>query len=278
MSEDQTTKTSILIAGAGGRMGRAIARAALEDGSYQLAGGFEPEGSPMIGQDLGVLAGLEPVGALVAQAGDAIAPEAVIIDFSTPAAAADLAARASEAQVPVVIGATGFSVEQDAILNTAATKTAIVKSGNMSLGVNLLAALVEKAAHVLPESYDIEIIEAHHRHKVDAPSGTALMLGEAAAAGRGVDLAEKSVRARDGITGARESGDIGFAVVRGGGIIGEHSAHFAGAREVLTLSHSAIDRTLFAEGALVAARWAKAQASQDGGAGLYGMRDVLGLT
>ncbi len=272
MAETQQEKTPILIAGAGGRMGRAIARAALETGSCELIGGFEPVGSPLLGQDLGMLAGLDAIGVLVREAGGALPKDGVIIDFSAPQAAVELAGRAADAGVAVVVGATGFDESQDKAFEEAAKKTAIVKSGNMSLGVNLLAALVEKAASALPDSYDIEIIEAHHRHKVDAPSGTALMIAEAAAAGRGVSLAEKSVRVRDGITGERKSGDIGFAVIRGGGIVGDHSAHFAGSREVITLSHNAIDRTLFAEGALAAAQWVHGKSPK-----LYDMRDVLGL-
>ena len=172
-----------------------------------------------------------------------------------------------------MIGSTGFSDEQLARIDAAATKIAIVRSGNYSLGVNMLMGLVRQAAAALPaEDWDIEVYEAHHKRKVDAPSGTALMLGEAAAEGRGVKLTEVSDRGRDGVTGPRKEGDIGFSVVRGGGIIGEHSVIFAGESESLTLSHSAIDRGLFARGAIAAAVWVKGQPP-----GLYDMQDVLGF-
>jgi 4-hydroxy-tetrahydrodipicolinate reductase len=174
----------------------------------------------------------------------------------------------------LVLGATGFDAGQIARIDAAARKIAIVRAGNFSLGLNLVMGFVEQAARVLgPDAYDIEIFEAHHRHKVDAPSGAALMLGAAAARGRGVDLDKVAQRGRDGITGARTPGDIGFSVMRGGGIVGEHSVTFAAEDEVLTLSHSARDRSLFARGAAAAARWVAGRPP-----GAYDMRDVLGFS
>jgi 4-hydroxy-tetrahydrodipicolinate reductase len=198
----------------------------------------------------------------------------VVVDFSTPAASVALAGEAATLGRPaLVIGSTGFSPGEIDALAEAALRIPIVRAGNFSLGVNMLMGLVELASAALsPAEFDIEVTEAHHRRKVDAPSGTALMLGQAAARGRGVDLDRVSIRARDGITGARPEGAIGFSVVRGGGVIGEHSVIFAGEDEILTLSHSARDRGLFARGALAAARWG---VSRDPGA--YDMRDVLGF-
>jgi 4-hydroxy-tetrahydrodipicolinate reductase len=198
-----------------------------------------------------------------------------IIDFSAPAGSTALARAAATRGGPaLVVGTTGFSAAEDAEIADAAGEVAIVKSGNFSLAVNLLAALVEEAARRLPaEAWDIEILEAHHRRKVDAPSGTALLLGQAAARGRGVDLAAVSERGRDGLTGPRTEGAIGFVSLRAGGLVGEHSVTLASDDEVLTLSHSARDRRLFARGALEAALWVRSRPP-----GLYDMRDVLGLT
>ena len=206
---------------------------------------------------------------------EALAAADVVIDFSTPEGSAALAQAAAERGGPaLVIGSTGLSDAQEAEIARAAGRVAVVRSGNFSLGVNLLAALVAQAARALPAStYDIEILEAHHRRKVDAPSGTALMLAEAAAEGRGVPLKAVEARARDGITGPRPEGQIGFSVIRGGGIVGEHSVLFAAEDEIITLSHSARDRGLFARGAVEAAAWAARKAP-----GLYGMADVLGLS
>ncbi len=264
---------SILVAGAGGRMGRAVVKEILATAGASLAGGFERPGGAFIGADLGVLAGLDALGLRVEDSpADGLKRAGALIDFTTPAASLDHARAAAEAGVAHVIGATGFSAEEEAELKKAAKKIPIVKSGNMSLGVNLLAALVEETAKKLSDDYDIEIVEAHHRAKVDAPSGTALMLARAAAAGRGVDLAEKTARERESLAGPRRAGDIGFAVIRGGGIVGEHQVIFARSQEVITLSHTAIDRGLFAKGAVAAARWAAGKPP-----GLYSMRDVLGL-
>jgi 4-hydroxy-tetrahydrodipicolinate reductase len=205
---------------------------------------------------------------------DALALANVVIDFTTPAASAELAARAAARGGPaLVMGSTGFDAAQLATVARAAGKIAIVRAGNFSLGVNMLMGLVAQAARALPAAaYDIEVLEAHHQRKVDAPSGTALMLGEAAAAGRGVRLADVERRARDGITGARVVGEIGFASLRGGGVVGEHSVIFAAEDEILTLTHSARDRGLFARGAVAAARWVAGRP-----AGEYDMQDVLGF-
>ena len=199
----------------------------------------------------------------------------VVIDFTTPAASVTLAQVCAERGGPrLLLGATGFDDSQVGAIANAASRIAIVRAGNFSLGLNMLMGFVEQAARALgPEAYDIEVFEAHHRHKVDAPSGAALMLGEAAARGRGVSLSNAARRARDGITGARPQGEIGFSVMRGGGIVGEHSVTFAADDEILTLSHSARDRGLFARGAAAAAWWVA-----DKPPGLYDMRDVLGFS
>lgn len=263
--------TSILVAGAGGRMGKAVVAEVLKTPGARLAGGFERSGGPHIGKDIGALAGLDAIGlAVEAEMGAGLKRAGAVIDFTAPVASLDHARAAAAEGVAHVIGTTGFSAEQEAELAAVAGDIPIVKSGNMSLGVNLLTALVEEAAAALGEDYDIEIFEAHHRHKVDAPSGTALMLGKAAAAGRGVSLGDKKADGTRG--GARKEGDIGFSVFRGGGVVGEHKVSFAGADEIITLSHSAIDRALFARGAVKAAQWAMGRAP-----GLYSMRDVLGL-
>lgn len=263
--------SSILVAGAGGRMGKAVIAEILRTPGASLAGGFERAGGAEIGKDIGALAGLDAIGlAVEPDMGAGLKRAGALIDFTAPAASVGHARAAAAQGVAHVIGTTGFSEEENAALARVAADIPIVKSGNMSLGVNLLTALVERAAAALGEEYDIEILEAHHRHKIDAPSGTALMLGAAAAAGRGVSLDE--TKAEGARRGARRAGDIGFSVLRGGGVVGEHKVSFAGADEVLTLSHSAIDRALFAKGAVRAAQWAIGKAP-----GLYSMRDVLGL-
>ncbi|MEK1925987.1 MAG: 4-hydroxy-tetrahydrodipicolinate reductase, partial [Rhizobium giardinii] len=197
-----------------------------------------------------------------------------VLDFTSPAASVEFAGLAAQARIVHVIGTTGCSSGDDERIKAAARHARIVKSGNLSLGVNLLGVLTEQAARALgPADWDIEILEMHHKHKVDAPSGTALLLGEAAAKGRGIDLASQSVRVRDGHTGARVAGTIGFATLRGGSVIGEHSVILAGEGEQVTLSHSATDRSIFARGAVTAALWARGQKP-----GLYSMLDVLGLS
>lgn len=264
-------KTSILVAGAGGRMGRAVVAEILKTPGATLAGGFERPGGPDIGKDIGVLAGLDALGLEVEDAAEkGLSRAGSLIDFTAPSASVQNARAAADKGVAHVIGTTGFSADDEAAIAEIAKTIPIVKSGNMSVGVNVLTALVEAAAKALHDEYDIEIFEAHHRAKVDAPSGTALMLGHAAAKGRGVDLDGK--RAATDRAGKREPGDIGFSVMRGGGIVGDHRVAFAGMQEVITLSHSAIDRGLFAKGAVAAARWAMGQPP-----GLYSMRDVLGL-
>ncbi len=252
-------------------MGKAIVAEILKTPGASLAGGFERPGGPDIGKDIGVLAGLDAIGLAVEDSAEkGLARAGALIDFTAPSVSAANAAAAAASGVAHVIGTTGLTGADEAAIAEAAKAVPIVRSGNMSVGVNVLTALVEQAAKLLDEDFDIEIFEAHHRAKVDAPSGTALMLAEAAARGRGAKLDDK--RAEIDRSGARKSGDIGFSVSRGGGIVGDHRVSFAGMQEVITLSHSAIDRGLFAKGAVAAARWAIGKPP-----GLYSMRDVLGL-
>ena len=263
----------LIIAGAAGRMGRALIRLVGETDGLTLCGALEHEGSPSLGQDAGRLAGGPDSGVLVSDEALPLVVEADgIIDFSTPATSVALLALAAQARIVHVIGTTGFASDDLAKLKAAARHATIVRSGNMSLGVNLLAALTRQTARVLGTSFDVEIVEMHHRMKVDAPSGTALMLGEAAAEGLGVQLADSAVRGRDGVTGARASATIGFAALRGGTVVGDHSVIFAGEGERIELSHRAEDRAIFARGALKAAMWARGRKP-----GLYSMADVLGL-
>jgi 4-hydroxy-tetrahydrodipicolinate reductase len=264
----------LAIAGAAGRMGRVLTRIIHETAGAEVAGGLEPKGSAAIGADLGTLAGLPPLGLTI---GDDPLPLLArvdgVIDFTSPAASLILADIAAQARIVHVIGTTGIDGAGDVRIRAAARHARIVKSGNMSLGVNLLAAAVAKVAAALGEEFDIEILEMHHRHKVDAPSGTALLLGEAAARGRGIDLGQRAIRVRDGHTGARRAGDIGFATLRGGSVVGEHSVIFAGPAERIEISHRAESRDIFARGAVKAALWA-----MDKKPGLYTMADVLGMT
>ena len=263
----------LVVTGAAGRMGRMLVKAIAETEGVRLAGALEREGSAAVGQDAGTLAG---VGALnipvTTDALEAFVATDGVIDFSSPTASVAFADLAAQARVAHVIGTTGLGADHLARIGRAAWHAPIVRSGNMSLGVNLLAGLVQRVAKTLGVEFDIEILEMHHRMKVDAPSGTALLLGEAAAAGRDITLAERSVRARDGHTGARVAGDIGFASLRGGSVVGDHTVVFAGVGERLELSHKAEDRSIFATGALKAALWARGRKP-----GLYGMADVLGL-
>jgi 4-hydroxy-tetrahydrodipicolinate reductase len=263
----------LVIAGAGGRMGRALIQAIAATKGVTLAGAVEAADSAVIGRDAGELAGLGPNGVkIVSDIAPLLQATDGLIEFTSPAVTLALAELTASAGIAHVIGTTGHSVEQEAAIAKAASRATIVKSGNMSLGVNLLAALVKRVAQTLGEDYDIEILEMHHNKKIDAPSGTALMLGGAAAAGRGVDLAQRSVRGRDGLTAARSPGDIGFASLRGGTVVGEHSVIFAGPAERVELTHRAEDRMIFARGALHAALWARGKKP-----GLYSMADVLGL-
>jgi 4-hydroxy-tetrahydrodipicolinate reductase len=261
------------IVGCAGRMGRTNLCQVLETEGVTLAGGLERPGHPALGQDLGTLAGLEPVGLAATDDLDALlAASDVLIEFSTPEATLATTARAAERGCAHVIGTTGLDAEQTRRLEAHAQRIPIVWAPNMSLGVNLLLGLVEQAAAALDAGYDIEIVEMHHRHKVDAPSGTALALGRAAARGRQVALEQAAVRVRDGITGPREAGTIGFATLRGGDVVGDHRVVFAGLGERLELAHIATDRRIYARGAVHAARWTEGRAP-----GLYGMSDVLGL-
>jgi 4-hydroxy-tetrahydrodipicolinate reductase len=263
----------LVIAGAGGRMGRTLVKAASEMSGVAVVGALEHAGSALIGQDAGVLAGLPANGvALTSDIAAALRGADALVDFTIPDATAEMASLAARAGCVHVIGTTGLSAQQEARVAAAAEKIAIVKSGNMSLGVNLLAALVKRVAATLDEDFDIEIVEMHHNKKIDAPSGTALMFGEAAARGRQVALAERALRGRDGHTGARPRGGIGFAALRGGTVVGEHSVVFAGTAERIELVHKAEDRMIFARGALKAALWARGRPP-----GFYTMTDVLGL-
>ncbi|MCD7058455.1 4-hydroxy-tetrahydrodipicolinate reductase [Pelagibacterium xiamenense] len=263
------------IVGAGGRMGQANIKAVAAHEGLTLVAAIDRAGAPALGKDAGALAGLEPLGVTIGDDLPALLDAVdAVLDFTAPALTVEVARRVAQKGLIHIIGTTGCSPGDDAAIAAAAEAGArIVKSGNMSLGVNLLAALVKKAAAALDETFDIEVLEMHHRHKVDAPSGTALLLGEAAAEGRDIDLNQHSVRVRDGHTGPREAGSIGFATLRGGGIVGEHSVLFSSMAETITLSHSARDRALFADGAIRAALWAA-----DKPGGLYSMADVLGLS
>jgi 4-hydroxy-tetrahydrodipicolinate reductase len=263
----------LAIAGAAGRMGRVLTRIVHETPGAEVAGGIEPKGSPHIGSDMGALAGLGPLDVMITDDPLTLLTQVDgIIDFTVPAATLALAELTAQARIVHVIGTTGIDEAGNDRIKAAARHARIVKSGNMSLGVNLLAALVRKVAAALDEDYDIEIVEMHHKHKIDAPSGTALMLGEAAAQGRGIDLKQRSVRTRDGHTGARTAGDIGFATLRGGSVVGEHTVMFAGETERIELTHKASSRDMFARGAVRAALWGFDQKP-----GLYAMTDVLGL-
>jgi 4-hydroxy-tetrahydrodipicolinate reductase len=263
----------LVIAGAAGRMGLSLVHAVHETRGFALAGALERKGAPQLGEDAGELAGLKPAGVKIASDPRALLGKAdAIVDFTVPASTVALAKLAAEAGIAHVIGTTGLSADDEKAIAAAARRTVIVKSGNMSLGVNLLAALTKRAAQALGAEFDIEILEMHHNKKVDAPSVTALLLGRAAAEGRSIDLAKRSVRGRDGHTGARREGDIGFAALRGGSVVGDHSVILAGPHERIELVHRAEDRMIFARGALAAARWAKGQKP-----GLYSMADVLGL-
>jgi 4-hydroxy-tetrahydrodipicolinate reductase len=266
---------TVAIAGVAGRMGGALIRAASEaKQEIRIVGGTERAGSAALGVDLGTVARTRQVGVAATDDVRAAAAAAdVWIDFTAPdASLAALDALAGTKVRAAIVGTTGLSAEQEAKIAAAAKRLAIVRSGNFSLGVNLLASLVREAAAKLGEGWDIEIVEAHHHRKIDAPSGTALLLGEAAAEGRRAALADVRLAPYDGITGKRPEGRIGFASIRAGGIVGEHEVIFGAEREVLRLSHQALDRAVFADGALVAAAWVA-----DKPPGLYSMRDVLGL-
>lgn len=263
----------LVVAGAAGRMGRVLIQIIHATPGASLVGAIEQPDSIALGQDAGLLAGCGQMGVEISgDALNAIVGADGILDFTSPQVSAELSALAAQARVVHVIGTTGFGPEHLARIEAAARHAVVVRSGNMSLGVNLLAALVERVARTLGAEFDVEILEMHHRMKVDAPSGTALLLGEAAAKGRGVALDPHAVRARDGHTGARRPGDIGFATLRGGTVVGDHKVIFAGPGERIELAHAAEDRSIFARGAVRAALWGKDQKP-----GLYTMADVLGL-
>ncbi|MCR9122088.1 MAG: 4-hydroxy-tetrahydrodipicolinate reductase [Phyllobacteriaceae bacterium] len=266
---------AIAVVGAGGRMGRALIDAIADDPAARLSGALEREGDDTILRDAGDIAGTGANGVTVtADPDEAFDGADAILDFTAPAATRAFADMAAEKGIAHIIGTTGMSADDEAHVHLAAQRTVIVKSGNMSMGVILLSVLVERAAAALDASdWDIEVLEMHHKHKVDAPSGTALLLGQAAATGRDIDLDHNSVRMRDGHTGPRAAGAVGFATLRGGSVVGDHSVIMAGPGERLVLSHHAEDRGIFARGAVKAAIWSRGQAP-----GLYSMRDVLGVS
>lgn len=261
------------IVGCAGRMGRTLIKAVAEHEACALAGGSEAPESPLLGQDLGVLAGLEALGQTVAADPiDVFAAAHAVIDFTTPAASLRHAELAAQGQVAYVVGTTGLTPDEQGAIERAARHIPVVQAANMSLGINVLLDLVERAAARLDADYDIEVLEMHHRWKVDAPSGTALALGQAAARGRDAALDEIAQRGRDGMTGPRKRGDIGFAALRGGDVTGDHSVIFAAEGERIEITHKAASREIYARGALKAALWARGKPS-----GLYSMKDVLGL-
>ncbi|CAK0755965.1 4-hydroxy-tetrahydrodipicolinate reductase [uncultured Gammaproteobacteria bacterium] len=261
------------VVGCAGRMGQMIVRECLASAGCTLAGGSERAGSAAVGKDLGILVGGEPLDLIVTDNAAALfAVAQVVIDFTTPEATVGHAALAAEHGTALVVGTTGLNVDHLAVLAAAGAKVTVVQAANMSLGVNLLLGLVEQVARTLDDGFDIEIVEMHHKHKVDAPSGTALALGRAAATGRGVDLDQVSARVRDGLIGPRRPGGIGFATLRGGDVVGDHTVIFAGDGERVELTHKAGGRQIFARGAVRAALWSAGRAP-----GLYGMRDVLGV-
>ncbi|MHA6263019.1 4-hydroxy-tetrahydrodipicolinate reductase [Arenibacterium sp. CAU 1754] len=268
-----THHPGIVVTGASGRMGQMLIKLVCDSDKVRLVGAVERTGHDWVGQDVGTAMGGAAVGVTVTdQPLDAFANAQAILDFTSPEATLEFAALAAQARAVHVIGTTGMSDEQIERLKPAARHAVIIRAGNMSLGVNLLVELTKKVAAALDEDFDVEVIEAHHHHKVDAPSGTALMLGQAAADGRGVELNDVSDRGRDGITGARERGHIGFSAIRGGDIVGEHDVLFAGPGERVILRHVATDRAIFARGALKAALWGQGKAP-----GEYNMADVLGF-
>jgi 4-hydroxy-tetrahydrodipicolinate reductase len=263
----------IAVMGVAGRMGKELVRAVSETEGCSLAGAVERPDSPIVGADIGTVAGLAPLGIKVTTDPlDVIAAAEAILDFTSPKATVEFAGLAANARIVHVIGTTGLDEADEAKIAAAARHAPIIKAGNMSLGVNLLAAITRRVAEALDADYDIEIVEMHHRDKVDAPSGTALMLGAAAAQGRGIDLSAHAVKARDGITGKRKKGDIGFASLRGGSVVGDHKVILAGPGERIELAHIAADRSIFARGAVKAALWGRGKPP-----GLYSMSDVLGL-
>jgi 4-hydroxy-tetrahydrodipicolinate reductase len=266
------TTCRIGILGCAGRMGRMLIQQTLQTEGAELAGGIDRPGTEE-GRDLAELVGLPAIGVTVGyDAAELFKSVDAVIDFTSPHATAAHAALAATSGCALIVGTTGLGAEQEQAIRLAAEKVPVVWTANMSLGVNLLLGLVEQVARALGTDWDIDILEMHHRHKVDAPSGTALALGRAAAAGRQVDFEAEAVRSRDGITGPRRAGSIGFATLRGGDVVGDHTVIFAADGERIELSHKASDRRIFARGAVRAALWTRGQRP-----GLYGMKDVLGI-
>jgi len=262
----------VIITGASGRMGRMLVRAVAESDGAELVGATERAGSEWLGHDAGELAGVGRLDVLLSDDLANVSAADVLIDFTAPEASLIHARHAAENGLGMVIGTTGHTPEQLAELRTILADSPVVMAANFSVGVNLALQLTEQAAAILGTDYDAEIFEAHHKHKVDAPSGTALAMGRSLAAGRGVALDDVAVYAREGITGAREAGNIGFSVMRAGAIVGEHKAMFVSDAERIEINHIATDRMVFAKGAVRAADWLSNQS-----AGWYGMDDVLGL-
>ena len=262
----------IVIVGASGRMGRMLVRAVCDTHGVTVCGATERSGSPFVGRDAGELAGVETLGVKITDNIQTCCEADVIIDFTAPAATLTHAAFAAEHGMGMVIGTTGFEAAQLDELREILSNSPVVMAANYSVGVNLALSLIERAAEVLGDDYDAEIFEAHHKHKVDAPSGTALAMGRALAAGRCVKLEETAVYSREGITGARKPGSIGFSVVRGGNIVGEHQAMFIADEERIEINHVASDRMVFAKGAVRAGSWLMRK-----DAGWYDMQDVLNL-
>jgi dihydrodipicolinate reductase len=261
------------VVGCAGRMGQMLVREIAATPGCTLAGGTERVGGPALGKDIGTLAGVDALGVVAIDDAATLFAEAdAVIDFTSPDATVRHAALAAQSQTVLVVGTTGINPSQQEAIAQAATHTPVVQSPNMSLGVNLLLALVEQVGRALGDDFDIDILEMHHRNKVDAPSGTALGLGRAAAAGRGVKLEDVWQKVRDGHTGVRPRGEIGFATLRGGDVIGDHTVVFAGDGERIELTHKASGRQIYAKGAVRAAQWANDKAP-----GLYSMKDVLGL-
>lgn len=259
--------------GASGRMGRMITKAVTEIAGVEIATATDRPDADVIGQDIGLMNNLPEAGVIVRDDASSLFAETVhaVIDFTSPQVSVDHAMLCAEHGIPIVVGTTGLTEEHIEGLKKAAEKTAVIWCANTSVGVTMLGQLVEDAVRALGADWDIEIVETHHKHKVDAPSGTALALGEAAARGRGVALKDVAETVRDGITGEREDGTIGFAVMRGGDVVGEHSVIFYGQSERVEITHRAMDRMVFARGAVRAGRWAASAQP-----GLYSMKDVLG--
>jgi len=261
------------IVGCGGRMGRMLVREVIKNKNTSLIGGVERSGDVLIGKDIGLLVGNDKMDVKIGNDSDNLFKTAdVIIDFTTAAASLLHVELAAKHNTSLILGTTGFEESQIQKIKDCATKAIIVHSANFSIGVNLLLGLTEKAASTLKSEYDIEVVEMHHRHKVDAPSGTALAIGEAAAKGRGIDLGKNSIRERNGITGPRKTKTIGFATLRGGAVVGEHTVMFVADGERFELTHKAIDRSIFAVGAVRAAIW-----TQNIKPGYYSMNNVLGF-